>query len=122
MKRKPDTNIPPKLQDIDFIIAWENWRDYRKTRGKFTPHTEELQLRACNDIGIERAIAMIEFSIKSGYQGLFEPGDARPREAETKFEPHKSRPNLEALQSIDLPETERQKLLSGLKAIKLTIR
>ena len=113
--------IPLKLQHIDFIVAWEKWRAYRGSIGKLTPFTEELQMRACNDMGPERAIAAIEHSIANDKHGLFEPGDAQPANEPQKFVPMKPRRNEEALRSIDLPEGEREKILAKLKGLKLTI-
>jgi helix-turn-helix protein len=75
-KAAPKTVIvPPALQIPEFLAAWSEWKAERKEK-KIKPYTtvgETQQLRHLSEIGAERAIKAIEYSIRNGYQGLVEP-------------------------------------------------
>ena len=61
-----------------FLAAWDQWEKSRKESGKpIKPTARHLQLKKCNEIGEERAIAMLIHSASNGYQGLFEPSQPR---------------------------------------------
>ncbi len=65
--------FPPSLNTDEFAIAWTEWKQYRtQIRKKLTDMTQTKQLKMLEKFGSTIAIAMIEQSISSGWQGLFE--------------------------------------------------
>ncbi len=80
-KPKPSVVIiPENLSGDDFSTAWSEWCADRKERKKtMTQRAMEMQLKELSVMGKARAIEAIRNSIRSGYQGLFEPnGKAFP--------------------------------------------
>ena len=56
-----------------FAEAWDMWLGHRREKKKrLTKSTATMQLKAMEEIGEFRAIAMINYSIKNGWTGLFE--------------------------------------------------
>ena len=56
-----------------FAEAWDMWLEHRREKKKrLTKSTATMQLKAMEEIGEFRAIAMINYSIKNGWTGLFE--------------------------------------------------
>ena len=73
-KGAEDVPIPEKLDTPEFDRAWRDWIADRKDRKKkLTVRAAVQQLGRLAEIGSERAVAAIEHSIASGYQGIFEP-------------------------------------------------
>lgn len=65
--------LPLLLQTPEFLQAWRRWLKYLGERRKVpTLSTVESQLRRCEKMGEESAIAAIESSITNGWMGLFE--------------------------------------------------
>lgn len=61
------------FESDDFDHAWDMWQEHRKEKKKkLTKSTATMQLNAMKEIGEVRAIAMINYSIKNGWTGLFE--------------------------------------------------
>ena len=70
---KKPTEVPVELQTAGFLAAWANWETHRKEkRQKMTPLASKMQLNKLKDIGEKRAIAAINFSIASGWTGIYE--------------------------------------------------
>ncbi len=62
----------PFLSD-EFVAAWASWTEHRReTKKKLTPTSVRMQFKKLSAMGEPRAIAAIEHSIASGYQGIFE--------------------------------------------------
>jgi hypothetical protein len=63
------------LDTPEFRQAWSEWEQHRQEMGKskaLTPTAIKQQFVTCEEMGVDRAIAMIRFSIGKGWQGLFE--------------------------------------------------
>ena len=57
-----------------FKDAWYNWKQHRiEIKKKLTPTTTRSQLKSLHEMGEDRAIAAINYTIGKGWQGLFEP-------------------------------------------------
>jgi hypothetical protein len=67
--------IPESLNSEPFKAAWGEWLSYRKEKRKpVSERAAKMQLRDLENMGPDRAVAAIRHSIKSDYQGIFEPG------------------------------------------------
>jgi hypothetical protein len=65
--------FPASLKTDEFSTAWKEWKQYRsQIRKKLTDMTQTKQLKMLEKFGSTIAVAMIEQSISSGWQGLFE--------------------------------------------------
>jgi hypothetical protein len=61
-----------------FLSAWDTWEKARKEGGKpIKPTARALQMKKCQEMGEQRAIAALMHSASNGYQGLFEPTQPR---------------------------------------------
>lgn len=74
-----------QLADDKFAIAWQSWLEHRREIKKpVTKHAADLQLRRLRELGDTRAIALIEYTIERGWQGLHEdllPADRWSKES-----------------------------------------
>ena len=71
--------IPAELDTPAFRVAWGEWIQHRKEKGKpLTPSTASKQLKEVSAWGKERAIAAIDYSILKGWQGIFENPNHTP--------------------------------------------
>ena len=62
------------LRSPEFVAAWEQWQAHRRElRKPLTPIARLQQIRQLKMWGKTRAMAAIEFSIRNGWQGIFEP-------------------------------------------------
>lgn len=67
--------LPPEIDDPRLVVAWESWQDHRKeTKHPIKPTTAKGQIRQMVEWGVERSVAAIEYSIRQGWQGMFEEG------------------------------------------------
>jgi len=58
-----------------FLAAWADWVKHRKEiRHPMTELAAKKAIKKCKEFGYDTAIKAIEFSIASGYRGIFEPG------------------------------------------------
>lgn len=75
---QPNTTLPFELNNEHFIKAWGEWLQYRKERRlpKLLPRSVQKQWDALSDIGSEAAIAAINYSIRQGYQGIYQDKSA----------------------------------------------
>ncbi|MCK9592739.1 MAG: hypothetical protein M0Q91_12115 [Methanoregula sp.] len=65
--------FPASLNTDEFSTAWKEWKQYRsQIHKKLTDMTQAKQLKMLEKFGSTIAVAMIEQSISSGWQGLFE--------------------------------------------------
>ena len=70
-KEEVEMDLPFKSEK--FAEAWDMWLGHRREKKKrLTKSTATMQLKAMEEIGEFRAIAMINYSIKNGWTGLFE--------------------------------------------------
>lgn len=61
----------------EFAAAWASWAKHRaEIKKKLTPTSTTQQLQKLQEMGESRAIAAIQHSVASGYQGIFEPKGA----------------------------------------------
>ena len=66
--------FPSHLSDEEFRTAWGEWIAYRRKRKlTCTEETVQKQVALLATLGTAGAIEAIELSIRSGWQGLFEP-------------------------------------------------
>lgn len=83
----PEENMPPIPDTLDcpeFQVVWAEWLDHRrKMRKKVTPYGARMQLRRLAQMGVERAIRAIRYSMAQGYEGIFEERHER-KYAETR--------------------------------------
>ncbi len=65
---------PIALRTQKFETAWAEWSEYRKERrlSAYKPLGARKQLQKLAELGEDRAIVAIEFSIRQNYQGIFE--------------------------------------------------
>lgn len=62
------------LKTVTFQEAWTDWVDHRvEIRKPMTQRAARMSLKICKELGCERAIRAITYSIANGYQGLIEP-------------------------------------------------
>jgi hypothetical protein len=74
IRRKEHKNkIEADFDSPQFQAAWEEWQQHRKEKKKpLTPTAREKQIKKLNEMGEARAIAAIEYSIRQGWQGIYE--------------------------------------------------
>jgi hypothetical protein len=69
-----EVKLPAAIDTPAFTAAWGEWLAYRAERKpKMTERTAKMQLKICEQMGTARAVAAIEHSIASTYQGIYEP-------------------------------------------------
>jgi hypothetical protein len=79
-----DLLIPAELETEAFREAWAGWLADRAERRlpKYTARALTLQLRRLAEMGPERAVRAIEWSIAQGYKGIWEEkGESREQGA-----------------------------------------
>jgi len=66
---------PAELDTEAFRAAWADWLEDRAERRlpRYTARAREMQLRRLTELGPQRAVAAIQWSIAQGYKGIFEP-------------------------------------------------
>jgi len=70
--KKKTTAFPPELDTLEFHTIWKEWIQFRiERKKKLTPTTITRQLKTLSKHPVAIAIATIEKSIESGWQGLF---------------------------------------------------
>ena len=76
---KPSTpnshvTLPFSLNTPEFEAAWSEWLQYRRERRlpRLLPRSIQKQLDALSDLGSEAAVAAINYSIRQGYQGIYQ--------------------------------------------------
>lgn len=71
--KKQTTVLPENLKTSDFKAAWTDWLEHLKQKHKPpTTLAKQRQLAKCSKMGSVAAVKMIEHSITSNWQGLFE--------------------------------------------------
>ena len=71
---KSEIVFPEILQTTKFKEAWSLWEAVRREKGNtLKPTAIKLQLKHCEEIGHDRAVAMVLHSAKMQYTGLYEP-------------------------------------------------
>jgi hypothetical protein len=72
-KGKEEIEMDLPFKSEKFAEAWDMWLEHRREKKKrLTKSTATMQLKAMEEIGEFRSIAMIKYSIKNGWTGLFE--------------------------------------------------
>lgn len=72
-KERKGSEFDLPFESSEFQTAWSGWETHRaEKKKKLTQSTATMQLKEMKDIGEARAIAMINYSIKNGWTGLFE--------------------------------------------------
>jgi hypothetical protein len=85
-----NTPIPFPLDTPAFRDAWVKWQKHRQEkRSPLTPTSAEAQIKDFMRVGADRAIELMERSIKNGWQGLFEEnsngnGSSKPTPSDTR--------------------------------------
>lgn len=69
-----DVKIPKELSGMDFANAWARWCKYRTERklSVYKPMGLQAQWTRLAEMGLQRAIAAINYSITQNYQGIYE--------------------------------------------------
>jgi hypothetical protein len=82
------SDLPNPIKTPRFWVVWKEWRKHRsEKRQSLKPTSERKQLAAMAQMGEDRAVIAIEWSIKNGYTGIFEPsgaGNGRTAHRDTK--------------------------------------
>jgi DNA-binding transcriptional regulator YhcF (GntR family) len=88
--------IPENLKTDAFYKAWDEWQEHRKQiKKKLTPLAAKKQIKKLSEMGLDRAIKAINYSITNGWQGIFEPNkQTKSQNSQGSW--------LEDLQNIDL--------------------
>ena len=74
------------FEDQDFKSAWEDWQQHRKEKKKpLTPTSTKLQLQTLKEMGLDRAIKAIDYSIEKGWTGIFESNQATSKTKASNF-------------------------------------
>lgn len=70
---EPALEVPKALDTPEFRSAFGDWLRHRaEKKKKATPTSQRNALKALERIGVERAVAAIEFSVSKGWDGIFE--------------------------------------------------
>lgn len=66
--------FPQELETEAFMNAWADWLADRSERRlpRYTARARDMQLKRLAEMGEERAVAAIEWSITQGYKGIWE--------------------------------------------------
>jgi hypothetical protein len=84
---KQEQSLTLPFGDLDFADAWNDWTQHRKEKKKpLTTTSIKLQLKSLQEMGLDRAIKAIDFSIAQGYTGIFEPNQPAPNAKKPKFD------------------------------------
>lgn len=77
IEKEIDTQIPEQLISMEFKDAWERWTQHRKElKKKMTPSMTKAALKKLATFGIIESIAIIDYTIEKGWQGLaYEKGN-----------------------------------------------
>ena len=69
-----NVTLPFALNTPEFEAAWQEWLEYRKERRlpRLLPRSIQKQLDALSDLGSAAAVAAIDYSIRQGYQGIYQ--------------------------------------------------
>ena len=74
-----DLPIPDRLNTPEFREAWTRWLRHRtEIKKPLTQTSAQTQLSALSDWGVARAVAAINHTVLSGWQGLREPNPPPP--------------------------------------------
>ena len=118
-KATPPPEFPAELDTPEFREAWADWEQMHVEKGakaKITPTARRLQLKKCEAMGYDRALAMVVHSTTNAYTGLYEDkgGKGPPRDDDRhddRFDPMATGPCSEAEADKILamiPEEDRQ--------------
>lgn len=70
----PSVVIPLLLNTKEFREAWALFNQHRKEKGDvLTPTAARLRIKQLEEMGVDRAIAAIHYSVANGWTGIFEP-------------------------------------------------
>jgi hypothetical protein len=83
--------IPLFLANEKFISAWIEWIEYRLECGRAMRWPTNIRcfrksMKLCEEMGVERSIAAIDYSIERSYRGLFERPRFETRRASKKVD------------------------------------
>lgn len=93
-RKETPTPFPTELDTAEFRAAWKEWEQHRAEKQKrLTPLQVGKQLKKLVPLGVPRAIAAIEHSIASGYQGIFEDKEVRHGQSGSRSGPGVGRPD-----------------------------
>ena len=63
--------FPENLKTAAFMEAWAEWKQHRREKKKpLTATSVKKQLKSLSLVGVERAVAIIDYTIQKGWQGL----------------------------------------------------
>lgn len=86
--------IPASLDTPEFRELWQDWKQHRIEKGgsskkKLTPTSVKRQLRRLEKMGLDKAIAAMEWSIKAGWDDVYEA--PAPEEKQPPYgKPHRT--------------------------------
>jgi hypothetical protein len=84
---KQESSLPLPFDDPDFADAWNDWQQHRREKKKpLTPTSIKLQFKTLKEMGVDRAIKAIDFSIEKGYTGIFEPNQTPSKSKASNFD------------------------------------
>lgn len=67
------SELPKEIDCPELRQLWDEWKSYRKDkRSKLTEATKKRQLKQLVDMGKDRAIKALDYSMKRGWTGIFE--------------------------------------------------
>lgn len=85
--RKQEESLTLPFDDQDFADAWSDWQQHRKEKKKpLTPTSTKLQLQTLKEMGLDRAIKAIDYSIEKGWAGIFESNQAPSKTKASNFD------------------------------------
>jgi len=79
--------FPQELDSDRFRDAWFQWERHRKELKvkAYTPTGVARQFKKLAELGEDRAVAAIDFSIRQNYQGVYEPKEANEQATKEPF-------------------------------------
>lgn len=107
--------FPAELETEAFMNAWADWLADRSERRlpRYTARAREKQLSRLAEMGHDRAIAAIEWSITQGYKGIWEAPDTRKTGSADSLGPTRKEPSVWELQKQSEAIDERLKQLKS---------
>ena len=77
-------DIPAELDTEEFREAWEGWKAHRRDlkRVPFTKRAETLALNELKDLGVDRAVYVVNYCVKKNWRGVHPEHVPNPEDAQ----------------------------------------